>query len=89
MYNLGGGRANACSILEAFALVERHSGRAMRYEYVDEPRKGDHICYISDLTAFKRDYPGWDITRSLDDIVRELVHAWTARLEPDLHGPRV
>jgi CDP-paratose 2-epimerase len=82
VYNLGGGRSNACSILEAFALVERHSGKAMRYEYVDEPRKGDHICYISDLTAFERDYPAWSISRSLDDIVRELIQSWSARLDP-------
>ncbi len=81
VYNLGGGRGNACSILEAFALVERHTGRAMRYEYVDEPRRGDHICYISSLGAFKRDYPSWSISRSLDDIVRELVDAWERRLE--------
>lgn len=81
VYNLGGGRANACSILEAFALVEEYTGRAMHYEYVDEPRRGDHICYLSDLSAFKRDYPGWSISRSLDDIIREIVDAWSARLD--------
>jgi CDP-paratose 2-epimerase len=79
VYNLGGGRANACSILEAFALVEAYSGRSMSYEYVDQPRKGDHICYISNLGRLQHAYPGWSITRSLDDIIRELVAAWSAR----------
>ncbi len=45
----------------------------MRSTYVDEPRKGDHICYISDLRKFQGHYPGWRITRSLDDILAGLV----------------
>ena len=49
VYNLGGGKRNSCSILEAFALVERVSGVPQRWSYVDAPRRGDHICYYSDL----------------------------------------
>lgn len=76
VYNLGGGRGNSCSILEAFARVEALSGRAMRSEYVEANREGDHICYISDLSKMKAHYPGWEITKSLDDIFEEIVHAW-------------
>ena len=46
------------------------SGRSSTFEYVDQNRVGDHICYISDLRRLKADYPGWDLTRSLDDILR-------------------
>src|SRR5262249_35179407 len=49
VYNLGGGRANSCSILEAFDRAEAVSGRKMKYDYVEQNREGDHICYISDL----------------------------------------
>jgi CDP-paratose 2-epimerase len=80
VYNLGGGRANSCSILEAFARVEELSGRAMRHEYVPTAREGDHICYISDLRKLERHFPGWQPTRSLDDIFRELVASWRQRL---------
>lgn len=80
VYNLGGGRANSCSIVEAFARVEELTGRPMRSEYVDRAREGDHICYISNLARLKSHYPGWDITKSLDDIFREVVSAWQARL---------
>jgi CDP-paratose 2-epimerase len=80
VYNLGGGRENSCSILEAFDHVERLTGRAMKYTYRDEPRKGDHICYISDLSKFRRDYPGWAITRPLGAIFEEIVRAWEERL---------
>jgi CDP-paratose 2-epimerase len=73
VYNLGGGRANSCSVLEAIALMERASGKKLDWEYVDEARKGDHVCYISDCSKFKRDYPEWSVTRSLDDIISELV----------------
>ena len=48
------------------------SARSSTYEYVDQNRVGDHICYISDLRRLQADYPGWDLTRSLDDILDEL-----------------
>jgi len=72
VYNLGGGRANSVSVLEAIGRFEDLLGKRLRVESVDQPRLGDHICYITDLRRFKADYPGWEITRSLDDIFREL-----------------
>ena len=81
VYNLGGGKANSTSILEAFKLAEKHSGRPMRYTYVDEPRIGDHVCYYSDLTKMRAHYPGWDITLSLDETVRQIVEAWRTRTD--------
>jgi len=72
VYNIGGGRENSISILEAFDRISALSGLKMRYEYLDTNREGDHICYISDLSKMRRDYPGWDITKSLDDIFTEI-----------------
>jgi CDP-paratose 2-epimerase len=80
VYNLGGGRQNSCSILEAFDLVERYSGKKQRYTYLDENRIGDHICYYSDLRKMKADYPQWDITISLDETVEQIVASWKARI---------
>jgi CDP-paratose 2-epimerase len=79
VYNLGGGRANSCSILEAFAFAEAVSGRKMVAEYVDRPRDGDHICYISDLSKARSHYPNWEITRSLPDIFAEIHRGWMVR----------
>jgi CDP-paratose 2-epimerase len=79
VYNLGGGRNNSCSILEAFNRIAAVSGKPMRYEYVDKNREGDHICYISDLSKIKEHYPQWDITKSLDDIFTEIHDAWVTR----------
>ncbi|MBO9309563.1 MAG: NAD-dependent epimerase/dehydratase family protein [Chloroflexi bacterium] len=81
VYNLGGGRANAISILEAFKYIEALSGKPMRYEYVDQPRAGDHICYISDLSKARAHYPEWNITKTLDMIFEEIYLAWRARVE--------
>ena len=53
VYNIGGGRENSTSILEAFSRIENISGRKMRYRYSEENRIGDHICYISDLGKIK------------------------------------
>jgi CDP-paratose 2-epimerase len=78
-YNLGGGKANSCSILEAFKIAEKHSGRAQVHTYVDQARAGDHICYYSDLTKMRAHYPRWDITQTLDDTIGQIVSAWRRR----------
>lgn len=80
VYNLGGGRANSCSILEAFDRVARLTGKTMQYEYLDKNREGDHICYISDLKRLETDYPEWNVTKSLDDIFLEIVNSWKGRI---------
>ncbi len=72
VYNLGGGRANSISILEAIAAFEERLGRRLLTEYRDEPRVGDHVCYITDMRRFRADYPQWAPTRSLEDILAEL-----------------
>lgn len=79
VYNLGGGRENSCSIVEAFERVEALTSFPMNWEYVDKNREGDHICYISDLGKTKRHYPNWTITRTLDAIFEEIVESWLTR----------
>ncbi len=81
VYNIGGGKENSVSILEAFKLIAEISGKEMVYEYVDENRIGDHMCYYSDLTLMRKDYPGWDITKSLNDVFTEIHEAWLVRRE--------
>lgn len=80
VYNLGGGKTNSCSILEAFKIAERYSGRPQVYTYVEENRIGDHICYYSDLRKMRAHYPAWDITISLEETVRQIVEAWKNRI---------
>ena len=75
VYNIGGGRGNSVSVLEAFDRAAAVSGKKMRYDYVDKNRQGDHICYISDLTKMRTHYPSWDVTKTLDDIFREIYEA--------------
>ena len=81
VYNIGGGRANSVSILEAFDRIAALSGKRMQHEYIDKNREGDHICYISDLTKMRQHYPGWDITRNLDAIFEEIHASWLVRQE--------
>jgi len=80
VYNLGGGKNNSCSILEAFKLAEQFSGRAMDYVYLEENRIGDHICYYSDLSKMRDQYPGWDITISLEETIYQIGRSWQTRL---------
>jgi CDP-paratose 2-epimerase len=80
VFNLGGGRSSSISILEAFDHAAQLTGKPMRYKYSDKAREGDHICYISDLSRMRQSLPGWDITKTLDDIFEEIVGAWKKRI---------
>jgi CDP-paratose 2-epimerase len=79
VYNIGGGRDNSISILEAFDLIASISGKKMIYEYVDQNRAGDHICYISDLSKMKSHYPSWDITKDLATTFQEIFQSWQGK----------
>lgn len=83
VYNIGGGRANSVSILEAFDMISSLSGKEMRFRYDEKNRIGDHICYISDLAKMKAHYPKWDITKDLQTTFEEIAEAWERRLASD------
>jgi CDP-paratose 2-epimerase len=80
VYNLGGGKENSCSILEAFRMAEEATGVPMKWRYFDENRIGDHICYYSDLRKMKSHYPGWAITKNLHTTFAEIAASHQQRL---------
>lgn len=71
VYNMGGGYENSCSVLEAIQMVEQVSGKKIKVSY-GPARKGDHVCYYTDLSKFRQDYPNWKITRDLHSIIEEV-----------------
>ena len=73
VYNIGGGRSNSISILEAIELIEKKTGKKMIYKYRNVPRIGGHICYISDLRKIKKHYPKWEIKYNLTAIIDDLI----------------
>jgi CDP-paratose 2-epimerase len=83
VYNIGGGRQSNCSMLEAIELCQEIAGRKLDWSLGEENRLGDHRWWISDLGPFKRDYPDWDITYDVRDILREIhdhnAERWAAR----------
>ncbi len=81
VYNIGGGRGNACSVLEAIELCEGIAGRELRWELSDESRIGDHRWWISDLDEFGSDYGGWRPERDLETTLREIFDANADRWE--------
>jgi CDP-paratose 2-epimerase len=81
VYNLGGGKDNTCSVLEAFKMVESLTGKEQICIYVDQNRIGDHICYYSDLRKAKGHYPNWAITKTLEDTIKEIVESWQDRTQ--------
>ncbi len=80
VYNIGGGKNNTCSIIEAFQTISELSGIEMKSMYVNQNRIGDHICYYSDLSKMKSDFPEWNITKTLNDIFVEIYTSWKNKL---------
>ena len=80
VYNLGGGRGNSISILEAIGLVEQAADTRIRYTYDERNRIGDHICYISNLNKLRSHYPNWDVTIGLPDMIEQMVAAERQRV---------
>lgn len=79
VYNLGGGKANSISMMEAFAMIEAISGKPMNWVYSDKAREGDHIVYYSDLRKMQAHYPNWSITKDLKTIFQEIHDNWRQR----------
>jgi len=75
VYNLGGGRENSLSVLESIAMIEEMTGKKIRWTYEEQNRRGDHICYISNLKKLKSHLSGWTVTHSLEDILEEMIKA--------------
>ncbi len=80
VYNIGGGRENAASVLECIAMIQEIGGYELDYTLSEQARKGDHICYISDLSKLRRHYPDWDITISLQEILTSMISAEQSKL---------
>lgn len=73
VYNLGGGKENAASLIECVDMIESRTGKKPVLTYSDQNRIGDHICYYSDLKKLRSHYPEWDLSYTLDEIVDEMI----------------
>jgi CDP-paratose 2-epimerase len=72
VYNIGGGRASNCSLLEAIEMCQEISGNELKWEYEPAHRTGDHIWWISDLSKFQAHYPGYQLRYDVPAILREI-----------------
>ncbi len=72
VYNLGGGRESNVSMLEAIDLCGAIAGRELEYTLSEVARIGDHRWWVSDLDAFKADYPDWQLTFGIEDVLRDI-----------------
>lgn len=73
VYNVGGGRDNSISIIEAIKLIELTSGSSAITEYQEVNRTGDHKWYITNLAKFRSHYPNWKSNHSLEQIITDMV----------------
>lgn len=73
VYNIGGGRDNSCSVIEAIALAEKLAKVKMDYTITNEARTGDHRWWISSNQKFKNHFPAWKCEHNLERIIAEMV----------------
>jgi CDP-paratose 2-epimerase len=79
-YNAGGARYSNCSMIEAIRMCEKITGRKFNYTYSDTNRIGDHIWYISDVSKFKKHYPGWEFEYGLEETLVQIHDSMTERV---------
>lgn len=72
VYNLGGGRASSCSLLEAIRIAEDVFGNKMNLSFGEGGRAGDHRWYIGSNEAFLGDYPAWSPSFDITKMVAEI-----------------
>lgn len=81
VYNIGGSRFAHVSILEAIEFCQQLTKRKFSYEYNPQPRIGDHLWWISDVSKFQSHYPEWNYTHGIQDTLREIYEAQKAVVE--------
>ncbi len=79
VYNIGGGPSSNCSMLEAIAIVDKLTGRPLKWSYSDTNRAGDHIWWVSDIRRFAGHYADWSLTYSLQRTIEEIHNEMTER----------
>lgn len=71
VYNIGGGRANACSVLEAVEQCEQITGKRMNCSFHDM-RTGDHRWWVTDNSRLTADFPNWRVNYSLKKVLEDI-----------------
>ena len=79
VYNVGGGPERAISVQGALREIERRTGLAAEIHTAPQ-RPGDQQIYISNTGKLEA-HTGWQPTRSLDRILRDIADFWTAHLD--------
>ncbi|PIY69444.1 NAD-dependent epimerase [Candidatus Roizmanbacteria bacterium CG_4_10_14_0_8_um_filter_39_9] len=73
VYNLGGGRNNAWSILEILDYLKHKLHVKMLIKKLSRARTGDHKWWISDYSKFQKQYPQWKPTSSIKNIIDSII----------------
>lgn len=73
VFNLGGGLKNNASIIELINTIDKKLNIKTYKKFLKKARNGDHICYISDISKFQKHYPKWTITKSINNIVDNII----------------
>ena len=74
VYNIGGGRDNSCSVLEAMNIIEKKTKIKFIFKINQKNRVGDHVWYISDNKKFKKDYKNWKVRINLPSIIDDIIN---------------
>jgi len=80
VFNIGGGKDISLSLIEATSLVEREFNRKMKISIIEEPRKADHVIYISDIRKIKEAI-GWEPKIGVEEGYQQIIRWVTNNVE--------
>lgn len=72
VFNIGGGKENNCSVLEAIKILEKISKKKLDYSISNKIRTGDHIWWISNLNKIKHHYPTWSQKYTIEETLKDI-----------------
>src|SRR5205807_5194342 len=79
VYNVGGGLANAVSLLEIIEQIEQLTGRRLQYQF-ERVRPGDQPVYVTDVSKLRR-HTGWAPQMKVEQILGNISDWWRQNRE--------
>jgi CDP-paratose 2-epimerase len=63
-------------MLAVIRICEKHTGKPLNYQIVEQKRKSDHIWWVSDVSKFQTHFPNWKYLYNLNMNINDKFQEW-------------
>lgn len=74
VFNVGGGKENTVSLIEATKMLEKMTGKRLKTSHVETPRRSDQCVYISDISKVSKEF-NWKPMVNPESAMKN-IHKW-------------